>query len=218
MVLFFRHIRFVVNNTFNATPPERLQQHPLLFTTNRTDRTFFAWRLTLARPSHPGHSTILLRSEIPSGICAKPRTVAASNNRVHMPWSLYYCLFAPHICMVLFFTHIPFVVNHTFNATSPERLKHYLHNRVQYVCCWSIHIRTWPRQLGFYKSGAMCPQVRDEADTGVEIPTTGLTPMGERRFDCVVSSCLSCLAFFFGGVGTLKLRVECTSVDHTSPS
>jgi len=28
---------------------------------------------------------ILLRSEIPSGICAKLRTVAANNNRVHMP-------------------------------------------------------------------------------------------------------------------------------------
>jgi len=26
MVLFFRHIPFVVNHTFNATPPERLQQ------------------------------------------------------------------------------------------------------------------------------------------------------------------------------------------------
>jgi len=25
--------------------------------------------------------------------------------------------------MVLFFTHIPFVVNHTFNATAPERLQ-----------------------------------------------------------------------------------------------
>ena len=31
----------------------------------------------------------LLRSEIPSGICAKLRTVAASNNRVNMPWSLF---------------------------------------------------------------------------------------------------------------------------------
>ena len=41
MVLFFTHIPFVVNNTNSATPPERLQQHPLLFTTNRTDRTFF---------------------------------------------------------------------------------------------------------------------------------------------------------------------------------
>ena len=67
--------------------------------------------------------SILLRSEIPSGICAKLRTVAASNNRVHMPWSLYYCLFAPHLCMVLFFTHITFIVNHKINATPTERLQ-----------------------------------------------------------------------------------------------
>jgi len=40
MVLFFTYIAFVVNYTFNATPPERLQQHPLLFATNHTDRTF----------------------------------------------------------------------------------------------------------------------------------------------------------------------------------
>ena len=32
-----------------------------------------------------GKKIQLLRSEIPSGICAKLRTVAASNNRVHMP-------------------------------------------------------------------------------------------------------------------------------------
>jgi len=31
--------------------------------------------------------------------------------------------------MVLFFTHIPFVVNHTFNATPPERLQQYQHSR-----------------------------------------------------------------------------------------
>jgi len=60
----------------------------------------------------------------PSGMCAKLRTVAPSNNRVHMPWSLCYCLFAPHICMVLFLTPISFVVNHTFNATPPEMLQH----------------------------------------------------------------------------------------------
>jgi len=41
MVLFFARIPFVVNREFSATPKERLQQHPLLFTTNRTDRTFF---------------------------------------------------------------------------------------------------------------------------------------------------------------------------------
>jgi len=58
--LFFAHIPFVVNHTINATPPKRLQQHPLLSTTNRTDRMFFLWRLNLARPPHPGHSTSLL--------------------------------------------------------------------------------------------------------------------------------------------------------------
>jgi len=44
-------------------------------------------------------------------------------DRAYTPRSLYYCLFAPHICMVLFFTDIPFVVNHTINATPPERLQ-----------------------------------------------------------------------------------------------
>jgi len=28
--------------------------------------------------------------------------------------------------MVLFFTHIPFVVNHTINAAPPERLQHFI--------------------------------------------------------------------------------------------
>jgi len=36
----------------------------------------------------------------PSGKCARIRTVAASNNRVHMPWSLNYCLFASHTVYV----------------------------------------------------------------------------------------------------------------------
>ena len=57
----------------------------------------FLWRLNLARPSHPGHSTILLRSESSSGKCAKRHTVAASNNRDYLTRSLYYCFFAPHI-------------------------------------------------------------------------------------------------------------------------
>jgi len=61
----------------------------------------------------------LLRSEIPSGMCAKLCTVAASNNRDNarnLPARATYT-------MVLFFTHIPFVVNHTINATPPERLQ-----------------------------------------------------------------------------------------------
>jgi len=42
--VFFAHISFVVNRAFSATPAERLQRHPLFFTTNRTDPTFFLWR------------------------------------------------------------------------------------------------------------------------------------------------------------------------------
>ena len=87
------HIPFVVNRTINTAPTERLQQHPLLFTTNRTNRTFFLWSLHLAQPSHLGHSTILLQSGSPSGKCAK---LAVSNNRDNTPRPLYYCLFVAH--------------------------------------------------------------------------------------------------------------------------
>jgi len=66
-------------------------------------------------------------------------------SRASTQQSLYYCLFAPHICMVLFFTHIPIVVNHTINATPPERLQHnhiynmYLVSRLEQSSqlCWS---------------------------------------------------------------------------------
>jgi len=61
---------------------------------------------------------VVLRSEGPSGKCAKLHTEAASNNRDHAPQSLY-CLFMPRIYIwALFFAHIPFVVNRTFNAVA----------------------------------------------------------------------------------------------------
>jgi len=66
---------------------------------------FFLWSLHLTRPSHPGHSTILLRSESQSGMCAKLHTVATSNNRNHTPRSFYYCLFAPHVYGVILRSH-----------------------------------------------------------------------------------------------------------------
>jgi len=70
--------------------------------------------------------------------------------RASTPRSLFHCLFAPHVCMVLFFTHISFVVNHTINATPPERLQQYpkqktftsyyaqfpLHNKQ--LCPWEV--------------------------------------------------------------------------------
>jgi len=40
---------------------------------------------------------LVVRSEIPSGMCAKLHTVAASNNRDHARNLSYYCLLAPHI-------------------------------------------------------------------------------------------------------------------------
>ena len=83
----------------------------------------------LLRGLHISFCTVL-RSEIPSGMCAKLRTVAASNNRDHPTRSLCYCLFAPHT-YILFFAHIPLVVNHTINATPPERLQQQLAEEIQ---------------------------------------------------------------------------------------
>jgi len=65
----------------------------------------------------------VLQLEILSGMCAKLRTVATSNNRDYACNLSYYYLLALHM-MVLFFEHIPFVVNHTINATPPEWLQH----------------------------------------------------------------------------------------------
>jgi len=35
------------------------------------------------------------------------------------------------VYILLFFVHIPFVVNHTFNTTPPERLQHYQERHVK---------------------------------------------------------------------------------------
>jgi len=64
---------------------------------------------------------VVYRSEIPSVICAKLCTVATSNNGDHAPQSLLPLLARARYIMVLSFSHIPFVVNHTTNATPPER-------------------------------------------------------------------------------------------------
>jgi len=55
-----------------------------------------------------------------SCMCTKLRTVAASNNRVHMPWSLYYCLFTPHICGVVLRAHSIRSGPHIQRSTSGE--------------------------------------------------------------------------------------------------
>ena len=104
---------------------------------------------------------VLLRSEIPSSMRAKLPTVAASNNRDHAcnlssrtlvimfnrshvnigratkSQSLLLLLARATYIMVLFFTHIPFMVNHTINATPPERLQQYQTcTGVACINCW----------------------------------------------------------------------------------
>ena len=97
ILLFFAHIPFVVNHTTNATPAEKLQQHPFLFATNRTIPRSFCEGSTW----HDLH--ILVTAPFccdrknPSGMCAKLRTVAASNNRDHTPRSLLLLVRATHI-------------------------------------------------------------------------------------------------------------------------
>jgi len=62
------------------------------------------------------YTGIALRSESPSGKCAKLHTVATTNNRdTCRNHSIIAC--SHHIYMVLFFAHIPFMVNRTFSAT-----------------------------------------------------------------------------------------------------
>jgi len=81
-------------------------------------QSFALWQQATIEFTCHDHSsrTLLLRSIVD----------IVSITRAYTLRSLYYCLFAPHICMVLFFAHIPFVVNHTIKATPPERLQQYL--------------------------------------------------------------------------------------------
>jgi len=69
-----------------------------------------------------GSIFVVLQTKSSSGKCAKLHTVAAINNRDYLTRSLCYCLFAPHI-LVLLFVHILFVMNRTFKAMPTERLQ-----------------------------------------------------------------------------------------------
>jgi len=77
----------------------------------------FLCSLHLVLLSHPGHSSILLRSDGPSSMHVNLHTVAATNNKNHLIKS-HYCWFMLHIYMVLFLTHIPFVVHCALNTTT----------------------------------------------------------------------------------------------------
>jgi len=72
-------------------------------TVKKTEKIFET--LTQKEPPTTVQQQQVLRSEIPSGMCAKLRTAAASNNRVHPTRLLYYCLFAPRRYIFVLRTH-----------------------------------------------------------------------------------------------------------------
>ena len=51
-----------------------------------------------------------------------------------------------------------------------------------------------------WEHSAMCPQVADETDAGMEAPATGLAPKSGRRIDGVFGLSLSCPVVFFGSI------------------
>jgi len=114
----------------------RLQQHPLLFTMNCTDRTFFLWRLHLARPSHPSNSIFLMRLESSSG----KRTSFTLRQQATIEFtchnhSITACSHHVYMGVILCTHHILFVVNRTFNAMPTERLQHYLGVEIGILQC-----------------------------------------------------------------------------------
>ena len=102
------------NHTFNATPTEKLQQHPLVFAMNRTYCTFFLWRLYLAPTSHPGQSTILPLCCDWKGWGASAQSFTLWHQAtMKIPRRAHHTSACSHHIGVVF-THIPFVINHTF--------------------------------------------------------------------------------------------------------
>jgi len=130
MVLCRAHTHgfFVLGNSFSRRLPDLQVRVESAYPSSATaccDRksraacaqSFALWQQATIEITCHDHSsrTLLLRSIVD----------IVSITRDYTPRSLYYCLFAPRIRMVLFFTHIPFTVNHTINAIPPERLQQF---------------------------------------------------------------------------------------------
>jgi len=94
----------MVNDTVNAKPLERLQQHSLLFTMNRTDRTFFLWRLHQAWPSTSWSQHHFVASGNRAA-CAQNIALWQQATIEIMGHDLSYCLLAPHIYIVILRAH-----------------------------------------------------------------------------------------------------------------
>jgi len=113
-----KSLRSSFNQSRNTKLSPNVKLAPELILTPEVVTSTSTTASDVARPIFLG----VLRSEIPSGMCAKLRTVAASNDRDHAR-NLSYIACSHHGYIFLFFAHIPFVVNHTINATPQERLQ-----------------------------------------------------------------------------------------------
>ena len=122
MVLFFTYILFVLNHAFSATPAERLQQHHLLLNKPHQLHVF----CVKAAPgttftSWSQHNFFVIRKA--QAACAESFALWQQAT-VEFTWqdhSIIAC--SRHIYMVLFFVHIPFMVDCTFSATPVEKLQ-----------------------------------------------------------------------------------------------
>ena len=116
------HVLGMQNHTFNATPTEKLQQHPLVFLMNRTYCMFFLWRLypgTTFTSWSKHHFVVIGKAE--KQVCKASHCRTKQQWRSHVVLILFLLI---RTTWVLFFTHISFVVNRTFTTTLTERLQH----------------------------------------------------------------------------------------------
>jgi len=92
----------------------------LPFTTNHTDCTFFVWRLNLARPPHPGHSTILFDRKSWAA-CALSFALRQQGTIEIMHRNLsYYWLLAPRIYIFVLCAHRVCGESHNQRNTTGE--------------------------------------------------------------------------------------------------
>jgi len=73
--------------------------------------------------SSVAHRLRVLSSESSSDMCAKLRTMAASNNRDHLTRSLYCCLFMPYIYGVFLHAHLVRGESHIYRNTTRQVAK-----------------------------------------------------------------------------------------------
>jgi len=115
--------------------------------------SFLQWNALIAHSFCEGFTQHDLHILITAPFCCVRKARAASAQSFAM-WqqatieftchdhSIIACL--RHIYILLLFTHIPFMVNHTFNATPTESLQHYL---PQMSGLWNFSVQSWSDKI-----------------------------------------------------------------------